>query len=212
MTTALRNHAYQAENLPGSCLTAPLKAYNRWFEVKLASSEGPCQKLAYKVLYAVSSIFAYPIFGVLALIGTERNLNLLDNDRVLYLYSGVPAETIAFCAMELHAQHVWTSGELRNTTEIPAGGISSTREYTYLENKRLFFSIRDIERNPNQNEEEWQFDRFTHSGPLVDEAVENVMELSKQHGWIPDPNSTRLGYSGDKFGLIIYIPDQVPLD
>ena len=69
--------AYQAENLIGSYCTAPLRAYNTWFQNKIQTSESTCERIAWTISYVVSGIFAYLTLGVLALVGIAVNLCLI---------------------------------------------------------------------------------------------------------------------------------------
>ncbi len=61
-------NVFSSQDLPGECLLTPLKAYHHFFAEKIQANSG-LYKAAWIVANVVSGIFAYPIFGVLALLG-----------------------------------------------------------------------------------------------------------------------------------------------
>lgn len=64
MTTTIKN-LYKTPDLYGDFLTQPLKAYNGYFSEKGTS----WKKVALTIIHIATGIFAYPLFGSLALIG-----------------------------------------------------------------------------------------------------------------------------------------------
>ncbi len=64
MTTTIKN-LYKTPDLYGDFLTQPLKAYNGYFSEKGTG----WKKVALTIVHIATGIFAYPLFGALALIG-----------------------------------------------------------------------------------------------------------------------------------------------
>lgn len=61
-------NVFNSRDLPGDCLVAPLRAYHSFFTEKIGNSAS-VTKVALMIAYVVTGIFAYPLFGLLALIG-----------------------------------------------------------------------------------------------------------------------------------------------
>jgi len=66
--------AYQAENLPGSCFTRPLRAYHEGPQAKIQEREGRWRQVARKACTLASRMSAYTTLGALALAGIAINL------------------------------------------------------------------------------------------------------------------------------------------
>lgn len=67
MFQAVKN-VFNSQDLPGEFLLTPLKAYHQFFAEKIQANSG-LYKAAWIIANVVSGIFAYPIFGILALLG-----------------------------------------------------------------------------------------------------------------------------------------------
>ena len=67
MLESIKN-CFHAQDLPGEGLLTPLKIYHRFFAEKIRKNSG-LYKVAWTIANAVTGIFAYPIFGVVALFG-----------------------------------------------------------------------------------------------------------------------------------------------
>jgi hypothetical protein len=60
---------FDSQDLPGEYLLTPLKSYNQFFVVKTRENSEWCKRTAWTIAHVVTGIFAYPIFGLLALVG-----------------------------------------------------------------------------------------------------------------------------------------------
>ena len=67
MINSIRN-LYQAQDLTGESLVAPLKNYRSFFVKKIAESSG-LTKIAWRIAHVVSGLFAYPALGLIAGLG-----------------------------------------------------------------------------------------------------------------------------------------------
>lgn len=227
--------AYKAENLIGSYCTAPLLAYDSWFQNKIQVSTSTCERIAWTIFYVVSGIFAYLTLGVLALVGVAINLCLIPPENGYSLWArlnGVPGATEEFCKK--------IRCELSSECKIRADGISgstsssSDRQYTYNLNQQLSFDIQDVSEDaplpliqPHgplieevQDAEEAvrlpQDDRSLHSESRLRRMephivyIQNVIQtLSQKHGWYPEKQW--IGTVNDRAVVIIPLPDHIPI-
>ncbi len=225
--------AYHADNLVGSYCTAPLRAYNTWFQNKIQASESACERTAWTISYVVSGIFAYLTLGVLALVGIAINLCLIAPENGYSLWArlnGVPGATEKFCEK--------IRSELSLACRIRAEGCSlsasssSDRPYTYNLNQQLSYDIQDVfEDAPppllqvggpvieeiedgkevirlSQNEDPSQVSLRRMEPHIL--YIQNVIRtLSQQHGWYPEKQWIRT--VNDRVTLIIPLPDHVPV-
>ena len=232
MVTGAISKAYQAENLIGSYCTAPLRAYNTWFQNKIQASENACERTAWTICHIVSGIFAYLTLGILAVVGISINLCLISPENGYSLWArlnGVPGATEKFCEK--------IRGELSLACRVRAEGFSvsvsssSDRQYTYNLNRQLSFDIQDAF-------EDVPLPLVQADGPLIEEAeeavrlqqddrslqsqsrlrriephiifIQNVIRtLSQKHGWYPEKQWIRtVNYRAT---VIIPLPDHIPI-
>lgn len=223
-------NAYQAEQLTGSYLTAPLRTYNRHFHSKIQSSSNAYERTAWKICHVVSSLFAYLTLGLLAVVGIAINLCLIPPQNGYSLWArlnGVPAAAEEFYK-ELYRDLSYLC-ELGAESVNGSANSSSDRWYTYHLNKQLSFDIKDI------------FNASSPSpkikGPLIEVLEENreilsqqtevalsplqllqphinhiqkvVRNLSQKHGWHPEKKW--ITTTQNRATVVIPLPDHIPL-
>ena len=225
--------AYQAENLIGSYCTAPLRAYNTWFQNKIQASESACERTAWTISYVVSGIFAYLTLGVLALVGIAINLCLIPSENRYSLWArlnGVPGAAEKFC--EKIRSELSLACRIRAEGFSGSASSSSARPYTYNLNQQLSFDIQDFF-------EDAPLPLIQAEGPVIEEVedgevairlpqnedpsqrrlrrmephivyIQNIIRtLSQQHGWYPEKQWVRT--VNDRATLIIPLPDHIPI-
>jgi hypothetical protein len=225
--------AYQAENLTGSYCTAPLRAYNNWFQNKIQTNNGACERTAWKVCYVVSAIFAYLTLGVLAVVGIAINLCLIPPENGYSVWArlnGIPGATEKFCE-ELRWE---LSFACRTRAEVVSGSASSSddryRCYTYNLNKVLSFDIQDVFENDPfiwqnaqiigevedggeairlQQDEDPSQAHLRRMEPHIAYIQNVVQALSRKHSWYPENQSVRT--VNDRVAVMIPLPDHLPI-
>jgi hypothetical protein len=225
--------AYQAENLIGSYCTAPLRAYNTYFQNKIQASESACERIAWTIFYVVSGIFTYLTLGVLALVGIAINLCLIPPENGYSLWArlnGVPGSTEKFC--EKIRSELSLACRIRGNGFSGSASLSSDRLYTYNLKQNLSFDIQDIFKDVplpliqaegpviekaedqsvairlSQNEDPSQAPLSPMESKIV--YIQNIIRtLSQQHSWYPEKQWIKT--VNDRTTLIIPLPDHIPI-
>lgn len=221
------SQAYQAENLIGSCCTAPLRGYNTWFQNKIEASESGCEYTAWKICHVVSGIFAYLTLGILALVGIAINLCFIPPEDGYSLWArleGVPGATEEFC--EKIRRELSLVCRLNAESNLSGSVSSSTsRQYTYDLNQHLSFDIQDVFEDaplpliqaddlPIENDAENERSlrsqtRLHRMEPHIIAIQETIRSLSKKHGWYPENQWIRT--INTRATIMIPLPDHVRL-
>lgn len=196
--------AFQEKSLTGSYCTAPLRAYNSWFQHKIQTSQDACERTAWKVCYVVSAIFAYLTLGVLAVVGIAINLCLIPPENGYSIWArlnGIPGATEKFCEK---LREELTSASAMSGAEGAEGAsgfasFSSDSGYTYHLNQALSFDIQNVFENSPVIQEDDQID-------LIQRAVRT---LSQKHGWCPEQQWVKI--MNDRVTVRIPLPDQISL-
>lgn len=223
--------AYQAENLTGSYCTAPLRAYNNWFQNKIQASNGACERTAWKVGYVVSAIFACLTLGVLAILGIAINLCLIPPENGYSLWArlnGIPGVTEKFC--EKLRRELSLACRIRAESVRGSASSSSDKCYAYNLNKALSFDIQNVfENGPLIQENAQIMGEVEDGGEAIrlqqnedlSQAylrrmephivyIQNVVQiLSQKHGWHPEKQWVRT--VDDRATVIIPLPDHIPI-
>ncbi len=239
MSTILEkiHQAYRADHLSGSCLTAPLRAYNNRDLFQIADRNG-WQKIALQVASFITAIFAYPIFGMIALLGISINLcsSSLSNNASIVAYrpeegysfmaqlNGVPEETEKFCEgltkwLELEAKYPLSSKGSSWTMFVKCSSNSPSYD---LRHKLIF----DIQGQENEPELQTVFEIEDGEGTSVqikksDNAqarlnffaahaqsiTDTIAKLSRKYNWIPE--SRTIATRHGQSVVVIPLPDYI---
>lgn len=94
-------NAFHAENLPGSYLTAPVKAYAKYFITRAQKSEECWEKAAWRIAHFVSGLVLYPVLGAVAALGVFVNCFLVPGGPNTYsvasLITPLPLQVEKLC-------------------------------------------------------------------------------------------------------------------
>lgn len=231
MITRAISKAYQAENLVGSYCTAPLRAYNVWFQNKIQTSENGYERTAWKISHVVSGIFAYLTLGLLALVGIAINLCLIPPENGYSLWArltGVPEATEDFC--KKIRSEISISCKIKTDGSVVLANSSSARFYTYDLNHCLSFDLQDVfedtpllliqadgpvieiengEKAPclQQNKTLSQAHLRRTETHIV--YIQNIIRsLSQQYSWYPEKHCIKT--VNNRLSYIIPLPDHIP--
>lgn len=118
-------NAYHADNLLGSYLMTPVKAYGKYFITRAQASEECWKKTAWVVAHVVSGIVLYPVLGSVAALGVLVNCFLVpggpESYSVVSLITFVPLKIDKMCQkISLKIKHFNLEAEM-----VEKGGMKS---------------------------------------------------------------------------------------
>lgn len=184
--------AYRAEGFFGSYFTAPLKAYECWFQNKIEVSPNSYQKTAWKICHVVTGIFAYLTLGALALLGIMFNL-IMSPAKELSRKQKVDQ----FCSnMEIQLSLFFNSTIVCLGKE---GNISLSRGYTYKKWQPLIFEIQKSAAKMSAEQIEAHFKQIR----------ETIHNLSQQYQWFPELYTIQA--TGNRAVVTVIVPDHIPI-
>lgn len=202
--------AYRAENLPGSCLTLPLRSYNEWFQTNIQTSRNSCERTAWKACYVATALFAYLTLGILAIVGIAINACLIPPENGYSFWAtlnGTPAATEKFCKKLRSDLLLACLGESSSSGSVSS---SSNRLYSYNLHKSLTIDIQDVfeqDSFPQQSEDPAK-SRSRRMEAHIAYIQNTILTLSQKHNWHPENQGIRT--VNHRTTVIIPIPDHIP--
>ncbi len=235
MTQETFSKAYSAKNLMGSYFTAPLRAYNEWFQIKINNSASACEHAAWTICHIASGIFAYLTLGLVAFVGISINVCFisLQNEYSLWArLSGVPQATNEL--REKIRRELESACNGRGNSETMSASTSGNRWYTYNLQHQLSFDVQNVFDNasgplaqaggqviedtekveiiPCQQEDDKSLQiqsRLQRMEPHIVYIQSVVCAFSQKYGWYPEKQCIRT--INNRVTVIIPLPDHIPV-